>query len=105
MPSSALAEGAAACVQEVSSGKGSVRVRLHDKVAALEKLARHLGLFPTSRAVVSHAGRASAATDGEGSVVIYLPDNGRRFSPPALPPLQKTPAVQDPRTNGHRDSA
>jgi phage terminase small subunit len=66
-PSAALPDGAAACVQEVSAGRGGVRVRLHDKVAALEKLARHLGLFPTSRAaVVAHGGAAAVAIGGGG---------------------------------------
>jgi phage terminase small subunit len=66
-PSAALPDGAAAGVQEVSAGTGGVRIKLYDKVAALEKLARHLGLFPTSRAVASHAGRASAAIEGEAA--------------------------------------
>jgi len=41
-----LPDGAAACVQEISSGKGSVRVRLHDKVAALESSLGTSGCSP-----------------------------------------------------------
>jgi phage terminase small subunit len=48
--SKALSDDEAAAVAEVSetwtdSGGGSRKVKLHDKVAALEKLARHVGLY------------------------------------------------------------
>jgi hypothetical protein len=46
-----LSEGDAASIQEISagsSGKGPVRVRLYDKKAALDAIARHLGMFPAS---------------------------------------------------------
>lgn len=48
--SSELTEEQAAAISEVSenwtdSGGGSRKVKMHDKVAALEKLARHVGLY------------------------------------------------------------
>jgi phage terminase small subunit len=48
--SSELSDDEAAAVAEVSetwtdAGGGSRKVKLHDKVAALEKLARHVGLY------------------------------------------------------------
>lgn len=48
--SSELSDDEAAAVSEVSetwtdSGSGSRKVKLHDKVGALEKLARHVGLY------------------------------------------------------------
>ena len=56
--SSDLSDDEAAAVAEVSetwtdSGGGSRKVKMHDKVAALEKLARHIGLYDseTSTAV------------------------------------------------------
>ena len=35
----------AACIKEVSQTSKGVRVQLHDKIAALDKLARHVGLY------------------------------------------------------------
>lgn len=53
--SSTLSDADAACVAEVSEtvteNGGSIKVKLHDKVAALEKLGRHLALW--ERAEVS----------------------------------------------------
>jgi hypothetical protein len=69
-----------------NTGSGGVRVRLQDKVAALERLARYLGLFPTGRAAVVRRGSAEAgAIEGEGGVVIYIPDNGRGPASQAFP--------------------
>jgi phage terminase small subunit len=48
-PHSALSDADAAAVREVTDGgrTGKPRIRLHDKRAALDALARHLGLFGT----------------------------------------------------------
>lgn len=50
--SSELTDDAAAAVSEVSETVGangsSMKVKMHDKVAALEKLARHVGLYDNS---------------------------------------------------------
>jgi phage terminase small subunit len=47
--SNTLPEDAARCVAEVAESPGkygrSLRFKLHDKVAALEKIAKHLGMF------------------------------------------------------------
>ena len=53
--SSELSDDEAATVAEVAetwtdSGGGSRKVKLHDKVAALEKLARHVGLYEEKNA-------------------------------------------------------
>ena len=55
--SSDLSDDEAAAVAEVSetwtdSGGGSRKVKLHDKVAALEKLARHIGLYDSETSTV-----------------------------------------------------
>ena len=51
--SAGLAPEASACVSEVSQtvseGGGSIRFKLHDKVAALKLLGEHLGLFDNRR--------------------------------------------------------
>ncbi len=49
IPSNELDEDALRCVSEISqsvtTAGSSVKFKLHDKVAALEKIARHLGMF------------------------------------------------------------
>jgi phage terminase small subunit len=65
--SSELSDDEAAAVAEVKSTKEGVSVKLHNKVAALEQLAKHVGLY---------AERPSEG-DGARTVVVYLPDNGR----------------------------
>lgn len=40
-----LTEDQSRCVAEVSEGQLGVRIKLHDKVGALEKIGRHLGMF------------------------------------------------------------
>lgn len=46
LDSATLSDDAAAAVAEVGqSAKGAMRVKMHDKPAALEKLGRYLGLF------------------------------------------------------------
>lgn len=44
-PAQSLTELASAAISEVSMSRDGLRVKTHDKVAALEKLARHLGMF------------------------------------------------------------
>lgn len=57
---SALLTAGASCVAELnqthSAGGGSLKIRLHDKVRALELLGRHLGLFgtPDLNGVMAH---------------------------------------------------
>jgi hypothetical protein len=46
VPSADLSPDVAAAISEVSQSKdGTIKVRLHDKNSALEKIGRHLGLF------------------------------------------------------------
>ena len=48
-PSHALPEGVAGAVAEVVSSRRGLRIRLHDKVAALTALSRHLGFLQAWR--------------------------------------------------------
>lgn len=57
---------AVAAIAEITETNFGVKVKLHNKVAALEQLAKHVGLY-NDRA-------APAAAD---AIVLYLPDNGR----------------------------
>jgi phage terminase small subunit len=57
--SAQLDDATAAAIHSISQGpKGELKIRLHDKQAALVNLGKHLGLF-----------RTEAASDGEGVVV------------------------------------
>ena len=47
-PSHELSRDAAASIKEVSTKSGAVRIATHDKLAALDKIARALGLFQES---------------------------------------------------------
>lgn len=75
MDSDKLSPDAARCVAEVSqtvtAEGGTVKFKLHDKVAALEKIGRHLGMFPTKVELTGKDGEPLPAP------VIYLPANGR----------------------------
>jgi phage terminase small subunit len=70
-----LTVDAARCVSEVSqtvtAEGGTVKFKLHDKVAALENLGRHLGMFTDKVEVTGKDGKELAAP------IIYLPANGR----------------------------
>jgi phage terminase small subunit len=57
---------AVAAIAEITETRNGVKVKLHNKVSALEQLAKHVGLY-NDRA-------APAAVD---AVIFYLPDNGR----------------------------
>ncbi|MBP3958357.1 terminase small subunit [Gemmata sp. G18] len=74
VPSEELNDDATRCIAEVSqtvtAEGGTVKLKLHDKVSALEKIARHLGMFNDK---VKLEGGITLA----GSVNVYLPDNGR----------------------------
>lgn len=79
--SATIAKNDAAAIAEVAQGaNGSLRVKLHDKGAALERLGRHLGLFKdriehTSKDHVpladrlKHYARAEAIEASAGKVV------------------------------------
>ena len=64
-PDDEITPEAAAAIAEISETNTGVKVKLHNKVAALEQLARHVGLYND---------RATATAE---QVVFYLPDNGR----------------------------
>lgn len=65
-----ISADATAAISEITDTRselgGMVRVKLHNKVAALEQLAKHVGLY--------HDRASPAAAD---AIVLYLPDNGR----------------------------
>lgn len=65
--SDTLTPDQAACVAEVSQtiteSGGSIKFKLHDKVAALEKIGRHLGLFKDK---IEHSGSINVANPYEG---------------------------------------
>lgn len=50
MPSSQVDEDTAAAISEVSLTKGGVKLKMHDKLSALDKIARHLGMLNGSGA-------------------------------------------------------
>ena len=76
--SATLTDDAAAMVAEVaettSETGGSIRLKTHDKVKALELIGRHLGMFTDK---VEVTGKDGAAL----SVTVYMPDNGRDDEP------------------------
>lgn len=68
--SSELSDDQAAAVAEVhetktKDGGGSMRVKLHSKTDALDKLCRHLGLYDDK------------PKDDNQTVMVYIPSNGR----------------------------
>lgn len=65
-PNDEITPDSAAAIAEITETNTGIKVKLHNKVAALEQLAKHVGLYQD---------RASpAAAD---AVIFYLPDNGR----------------------------
>lgn len=62
-----LTDDAAAAISEIKSTKDGVSVKLHSKVAALEQLAKHVGLY----------GDRTPDSDTQPPVIIYIPSNGR----------------------------
>lgn len=65
-PSDKMAPDAAAAIAEIAETHAGVKVKLHSKVAALEQLAKHVGLYNE---------RSTSPTSE--TVVFYLPANGR----------------------------
>ncbi len=47
MPSSQVDDDTAAAISEVSLTQAGVKLKMHDKLSALDKIARHLGMFPS----------------------------------------------------------
>ena len=60
--SASIGDDAAAAVAEVGKTATGIRVKLHDKVGALEKLGRHLGMFK-DKVEVGGAGGGSIKVD------------------------------------------
>lgn len=65
-PDDEITQEAAAAIAEISETHAGVKVKLHSKVAALEQLAKHVGLY-----------NDRATAPAAETVVFYLPDNGR----------------------------
>jgi len=55
VPSNQIDDATAAAVSEVSLTQTGVKVKMHDKLSALEKLARHLGMLNGSGGAVNDA--------------------------------------------------
>lgn len=76
--SGTLSDDAAAMVSEVSETEtqfgGTIKLKTHDKVKALELLGRHLGIFDDSLKLTGPRGGPIEVTP----VLFYLPDNGRK---------------------------
>ena len=53
-------------IAEIAETNAGVKVKLHNKVAALEQLAKHVGLY-----------QDRASPSAADAVIFYLPDNGR----------------------------
>jgi phage terminase small subunit len=66
LDSTAISDDAVAAIAEVSKTREGMRVKLHDKVTALEKLGRHLAMFKD---------KVEVAGAGGGPVQIDLPPN------------------------------
>ena len=65
-PDNEITADAAASIAEIAETNTGVKVKLHNKVAALEQLAKHVGLY-----------NDRATAPAAETVVFYLPDNGR----------------------------
>ena len=65
-PDDEITPEAAAAIAEIAETNAGVKVKLHNKVAALEQLAKHVGLY-----------QDRASPSAADAVIFYLPDNGR----------------------------
>ena len=64
------AEARRAIAGMTRSANGSVQVKLHGKVRALEMLAKHLGMYEIRREPTSRVGDVSVLTDEELTEII-----------------------------------
>lgn len=87
----------AAAIASISQGKDGVQLKLHDKAGPLGLLMRHLNLLPTTKI---QAGGAELEINGDNTVVIYLPDNGRDKPQPVVIDAQPVGANG---ANGHHE--
>jgi len=65
-PDGEITPEAAAAIAEIAETNTGVKVKLHNKVAALEQLAKHVGLY-----------QDRSPPSAADAVIVYLPDNGR----------------------------
>lgn len=66
----------AGAIAEISqTDKGGLKVKLHDKRAALVDIGKHLGMFPTNLRVGDPNGDPLPAS--QTNVLVYIPHNGR----------------------------
>jgi phage terminase small subunit len=69
LPAHKMSDAVSAAISGIEhTDKGGVRVKVSDRVRALELLGKHLALFTD---------RIDASVKATGQVTIYLPDNGR----------------------------
>lgn len=66
LPDDKITPDAAAAIAEITETNAVIKIKLHNKVAALEQLAKHVGLY-----------NDRATAPAAETVVFYLPDNGR----------------------------
>jgi len=77
----------------VSQGvNGTLRIKMHDKVGALEKLGRHLGIF---KDVHEHTGKDGASPVPASAPVVILEVDGPALSGKA--PDKATDRIRKPR--------
>jgi len=68
----ALPKAVTAAIKSIEQGRYGLRVVFHDKVAALEMLAKHFGFFEEDN-----------KQKQENIPLVYIPDNGRGLNPAA----------------------
>ena len=66
LPDDKITPDAAAAIAEITETNAGIKIKLHNKVAALEQLAKHVGLY-----------QDRSPPSAADAVIVYLPDNGR----------------------------
>jgi phage terminase small subunit len=75
-----LDDDIAAAISEISQTKdGALKVKLHDKQAALVAIGRHLGMFKDK---IEHTGKDGKDLPAPAIAIFALPDNGRDRAEP-----------------------
>lgn len=95
--SSELTDDEARAIKGVTKRGSVTSVDLHDKIIALNLLGKHLGVFPSNRVSISQQG---VEIEGNETIRIYLPDNGRQAALPEASSPGITRVLDAP-TNGH----
>lgn len=75
-------------------------IELHDKLAALDKLAKHLGLFKDEPALVALLRQLPPDLRAQVAAAMGLGTFGNSEHPPAPPPTAEPPPVEPPPAGG-----